>query len=783
MQVDYTNTAPRGPALLFSPSKGAHQQHRPSLPLPSTPVRHHIRAANGGNTPTSLVTSPHGGSTRFGLGASPSSLSHSFSTFGGSGADCFAAATATGGAHLRTGSGVGLGDRYITDRDEASTRMAHYLLTSPHSDHLPAHLRGGGGTAGAAGPSGGALSAAASVNSSIIDASAPAFAGSPNASPNRGRGNQQNRAPDGGAGRSGAEGGGPPPQPYARSLAKALFAAEDDIGGDAASAGVSVLGFKTTNRPATSSSFRVSAGPSMPRLSSPLFGGPCRASFGAPASPLPEGAGRTSTGTPSASGSSPAPAVTATTATTAAGRSSGVIAGAGSLFTSGGVVSGSSSSSQSALFRASRGVVYQENRARGFQSHTFRVIPQTPERILDAPELLDDFYLNLLDWSAGNTLAVALGPTAYLWNAADGSIAQLMASEQRENIITALAWAGKDVSIGSTSSAGGGASAADGGSAGGGASAPLANTIAVGLNEGVVELWDAETQQKVRSIAGHGARVCSLSWSGGLLASGSRDTAIHLHDARDPSIAGAVRGHTQEVCGLRWSPNHSGTVGGGAGVQLASGGNDNLLNIWDLRRASMEVAPLWQLRDHTAAVKALAWNPRQPSLLVSGGGTADKCLRFWDTLRGECVNMIDTQSQVCGVLWSRDGTELVSSHGYSDNQLTLWRYPSCRRLADLTGHTSRVLHLAMSPDGQTVVSAAGDETIRFWRCFAPDAAAEAAAAAASNPFLASPLPAFAGGYGSPKKRPRSAAAEGANGGGSSSPFFCDFGDFGSGTLR
>jgi cell division cycle protein 20 (cofactor of APC complex) len=26
----------------------------------------------------------------------------------------------------------------------------------------------------------------------------------------------------------------------------------------------------------------------------------------------------------------------------------------------------------------------------------------------------------------------------------------------------------------------------------------------------------------------------------------------------------------------------------------------------------------------------------------------------------------------------------------------------------------------MSPDGQTVVSAAGDETLRFWKCFASD---------------------------------------------------------------
>ncbi len=39
----------------------------------------------------------------------------------------------------------------------------------------------------------------------------------------------------------------------------------------------------------------------------------------------------------------------------------------------------------------------------------------------------------------------------------------------------------------------------------------------------------------------------------------------------------------------------------------------------------------------------------------------------------------------------------------------------------VVGHTSRVLHLAMSPDGQTVVSAAADETLRLWKCFAVDA--------------------------------------------------------------
>ena len=39
------------------------------------------------------------------------------------------------------------------------------------------------------------------------------------------------------------------------------------------------------------------------------------------------------------------------------------------------------------------------------------------------------------------------------------------------------------------------------------------------------------------------------------------------------------------------------------------------------------------------------------------------------------------------------------------------------QVATLTGHTLRVLYLAMSPDGQTIVTGAGDETLRFWNVF------------------------------------------------------------------
>jgi cell division cycle 20-like protein 1 (cofactor of APC complex) len=64
-------------------------------------------------------------------------------------------------------------------------------------------------------------------------------------------------------------------------------------------------------------------------------------------------------------------------------------------------------------------------------------------------------------------------------------------------------------------------------------------------------------------------------------------------------------GHKQEVCGLKWSFDDQ---------QLASGGNDNKLLLWNVSSST----PMLRFTDHTAAVKAIAWSPHQNGLLASG---------------------------------------------------------------------------------------------------------------------------------------------------------------------
>ena len=270
-----------------------------------------------------------------------------------------------------------------------------------------------------------------------------------------------------------------------------------------------------------------------------------------------------------------------------------------------------------------------------------RKIAKVPTKVLDAPALQDDFYLNLVDWSSQNVLAVGLGSCVYLWSAVTSRVTQLCDLSSTEDAVTSVAWSegGKHLAIGST--------------------------------RGDVQLWDAGAQKLVRTMTGHSARVGALSWklsgsgvgsnqgSNSLLASGSRDRLIHLRDPRsDSSYEMRLCGHKQEVCGLRWSFDER--------SMLASGGNDNKLLVWDIKKHTQ---PIHTFADHTAAVKAIAWSPHQHGLLASGGGTADRCIRFWNCLTGHGINCIDTGSQVCNLAFSKNCNELVSTHGYSLNQI------------------------------------------------------------------------------------------------------------------
>eukprot|EP01056_Protomagalhaensia_sp_Gyna25_P003420 Protomagalhaensia_sp_Gyna_25__3419@NODE_308_length_3960_cov_111_493497_g239_i0_p1_GENE_NODE_308_length_3960_cov_111_493497_g239_i0NODE_308_length_3960_cov_111_493497_g239_i0_p1_ORF_typecomplete_len451_score62_97ANAPC4_WD40/PF12894_7/5e12ANAPC4_WD40/PF12894_7/0_18ANAPC4_WD40/PF12894_7/6_6e08ANAPC4_WD40/PF12894_7/1_3e05WD40/PF00400_32/0_0062WD40/PF00400_32/1_6WD40/PF00400_32/0_033WD40/PF00400_32/0_023WD40/PF00400_32/2_9e09Ge1_WD40/PF16529_5/0_018Ge1_WD40/PF16529_5/2e02Ge1_WD40/PF16529_5/5_8e02Ge1_ len=332
--------------------------------------------------------------------------------------------------------------------------------------------------------------------------------------------------------------------------------------------------------------------------------------------------------------------------------------------------------------------------------------------------------------------------------------------------------------------------------------------LAAGCHHGLIEVWDVESERVIRILGGHTQRVGTLDWipvngdgPNNLLTSGSRDKIILCHDLRaENSIASILDRHKQEVCGLAWraasgqnrhtfleqgiadpdmassspdsadgenedevdeatllerdwkcaakarpfstrrakvqatkaltsalvecEPDLSGKLGGSQ-PKLASGGNDNKVYIWDFGYQS----PIARLSVHQAAVKALTWAPCPVPLLVSGGGTNDRSIRLWDIACKKELATCETESQVCNLFWSPATLEVISSHGYTLNQVNVWDLRQVatdrqdqkplgfRKLATLTGHTARVLYMAPSPDGGQICTAAGDGTVRLWSAF------------------------------------------------------------------
>nr|KAG5703879.1 hypothetical protein BaRGS_008138 [Batillaria attramentaria] len=151
--------------------------------------------------------------------------------------------------------------------------------------------------------------------------------------------------------------------------------------------------------------------------------------------------------------------------------------------------------------------------------------------------------------------------------------------------------------------------------------------------------------------------IGAVAWikEGNYLAVGTSSGEVQLWDVAQQKRLRNMTGHSaREVCGVRWSPD---------GKYLASGANDNLLCVWPAQTSVGNASqPLHTFTEHQAAVK------------------------------------------VCSILWSKEHRELISSHGFAQNQLIIWKYPSMSKVAELTGHTARVLHMAMSPGRRTLES-------------------------------------------------------------------------------
>jgi WD40 repeat protein len=170
---------------------------------------------------------------------------------------------------------------------------------------------------------------------------------------------------------------------------------------------------------------------------------------------------------------------------------------------------------------------------------------ESPAKILDIPKFRDDFYLNNIDWSSRGPLAIALDNEIFLYTP--------------ESLI--------EIGKAPFSSYVSGLKISD-------------CIMAVGLSNGMIDIYDLEKSCLVRTLKNHENRVSAFAFVDDLLVSGSKDRSILVHDLR--LFSNQIRSfndHKGEICTLK-TKNSSERI-------FASGSSDGSAIIWDINHGKI----------------------------------------------------------------------------------------------------------------------------------------------------------------------------------------------------
>ncbi len=157
-----------------------------------------------------------------------------------------------------------------------------------------------------------------------------------------------------------------------------------------------------------------------------------------------------------------------------------------------------------------------------------------------------------------------------------------------------------------------------------------------------------------------------------------------------------LSGHKDGTYALVLSPD---------GKQLASGGGDGDIRIWDV--ATRQTTKI--LTGHTGRVLSLAWS-RDGGTLASGG--EDCTVRLWDPVTGDSKQMRSKVSRpVQAVAISTDGKFLAAA---VENVIYTWGTDLTVPAKQLRGHRLYVSGMAFLPGKHELVTFGTDKNLRFW---------------------------------------------------------------------
>ena len=194
----------------------------------------------------------------------------------------------------------------------------------------------------------------------------------------------------------------------------------------------------------------------------------------------------------------------------------------------------------------------------------------------------------------------------------------------------------------------------------------------------------------------------AFSPDGTTLAAGLEDSSVKLWDVATKTNTATLAWATDRVHSVAFSPDGA-TLAAGLGNAF-SGVDNGAVKLWDMATNNIVT-----LSGHEEYVRSVAFSPDSATL---ASGAADGTVRLWNVAT-ETSTTLDATWRVYSVAFAPDGTTLAVGAG-DNGTIQLWNVETKINVATFSGHLSSVQSLAFAPDGTILASASDDGTVQLW---------------------------------------------------------------------
>ncbi|MDJ0526279.1 MAG: WD40 repeat domain-containing protein [Microcystis sp. M53603_WE2] len=186
------------------------------------------------------------------------------------------------------------------------------------------------------------------------------------------------------------------------------------------------------------------------------------------------------------------------------------------------------------------------------------------------------------------------------------------------------------------------------------------------------------------------------------IVSGGLDETIRIWDLRTGEQLGCLRGHNQLVNDLAVTPD---------GTKIVSASNDGTVKIWDTEKR-------YEIRN---SMRYVGVTPDGTRFVLADW---DGMIKIWDmetnrelyafTAPIDRVNMRDSTPDRTKII-SVSSDEIGDTKPFNiTNNIVIWNIETGHALLTITGHNSVFNDVAVTPDGEKIVSASRDGMVKVW---------------------------------------------------------------------